>query len=126
MRAALLLLVLLASCGLEERDDFLIGRTCVANTPMPCDEGQSCLPHAIVDGTFDKFRCRDFASFDRIAGLGAPPLAYCDELRHPCPEGLVCRPDRIRVGEGTRQNVCKSPDDVFIPPNFDAGVSGGS
>ena len=117
--------LLLAGCGLSERDDFLIGRSCVSASELPCDEGQRCLPHSLNGGSFGEFRCRDFDSFQQVAGLAKPPLAYCN-AEHRCPEGLVCRPDRIRVDGGPRPNVCKSPDDVFIPPNFDAGVNGGN
>ncbi|MEQ8280099.1 MAG: hypothetical protein RMA76_01650 [Deltaproteobacteria bacterium] len=120
-----ILFLLLASCGLGERDDFMIGRACVESAPDPCDEGQVCLPHSFDNNNYGDFRCRDFASFTSIAGLAEPPLAYCDGSRHVCPDGLVCRPDRIRVDGGPRPSVCKSPDDVFTPPNFDAGVSGG-
>lgn len=120
----LLLIVLLATagCGLQEHPDFLIGRQCVPDNPMPCDEGQRCLPHEVRGTRFDDFRCRDRRSFESLAGGALPPLAFCDDVRYVCPDGLVCAPDRIRIDGGPRPNVCKAADDVFIPPTFDGGT----
>lgn len=110
----------LSACGLEERDDFLVGRPCDRSVETPCDEGQVCLPHEIRDGVFDAFRCRDGTSFEPSGGQPAP-LAYCDEEAGlVCPDGLVCNADRIRLDAGVRRRVCKRPDDPFAPP-LDAG-----
>lgn len=106
-----------AACSLDERADFLIGRSCDVTTQASCDEGQRCLPHAIIEGTHDDFRCRDAASFEVIEGR-EPPLAYCDEsLGFVCPEGLDCNADRIRSGAPTlRYKVCQQPGSPFAPP----------
>lgn len=123
-RAAVLAVVVLAACGLEERDDFLIGRQCDLAADQPCDEGQVCLPHAYTEGRLTEPRCRDRASFEPIAGRPAP-LAYCDEAQgYVCPAGLVCNADRIRLDAGYRAKVCKRPrpEDPFAPP-LDAGPS---
>ena len=119
MKRALLLL-LLCSCGPEERSDFLIGRLCDEKRVETCDEGQRCLPHALENGLPEDWRCRDRASFEP-RGNEEPPLAYCDPARNiTCPGDLVCNADRIRVEVGARPLVCKRPDDVFAPP-LDAG-----
>lgn len=126
MRRLLLVgLISLCGCGLEERDDFLIGRACDPEQSSACDPGQRCLPHQVADGLFQDFRCRDVASFERVDGL-EPPLAYCDEAgTYVCPGSMVCRPDRIRSspdgGFSVRRLVCQSPDSPFGPPP-DAGI----
>ncbi len=120
-RGLLLAWVAMVGCGLQERSDYLIGRQCDPETPADCDEGQVCLPHQIADRTLMlvRFRCRDAASFESLAGQ-EPPLAYCDDEQYVCPAGLVCNADRIRVDGGLRPRVCKQPDDAFAPP-LDAG-----
>ncbi len=111
MRFLLLIVVLAAACGLEERTDFLIGRQCDRNR-SDCDPGAECLPHK--HDPFADFRCRDRASFEPIDNQEAP-LAYCN-ADIACPGDLVCNADRIREGTGRRLMVCKRPDDVFAPP----------
>ena len=111
-------LVLAAGCGLSERGDFLVGRQCDPTNGSSCDEGQACLPHSVVEGDLDEFRCRSAASFDPVRGVEAP-LAYCNE-EYECPAPLVCNADRIRVDGGFRRTVCKRDDDPFAPP-LDAG-----
>jgi hypothetical protein len=110
MRACWVLLFA-ASCGIQERDDFLIGRQCDPSNNI-CDPEQFCLPHE--DDPIGDFRCRDRESFEPINGQ-EPPLAYCN-AEIPCPGDLVCNADRIRVDGGRRPLVCKRPDDVFAPP----------
>lgn len=111
----------LGACDLRENAQFLVGRPCPEGEDATCDPGQRCLPHTRRLGEFSDFLCRDRESFERT-GATEPPLAYCDPPQgFDCPEGLACRPDRIRVGVGRRPLVCKDPDDVFIPPNFDGG-----
>lgn len=117
--AGLLLVALGAGCGLQERSDYLVGRQCDPDVAADCDDRQVCLPHAIRNELLVRFRCRDAASFGSLAGQ-EPPLAYCDEQRYFCPEGLVCNADRIRVDAGQRPKVCKRLDDAFAPP-LDAG-----
>lgn len=111
MRAVVVLVLLASACGLEEREDFLIGRQCSQSDPASCDEGQKCLAH---DPRPADYRCRDRASFELIDGQ-EPPLAYC-ATDDECPEDLVCNADRIRLDGGLRPLVCKRPDDVFAPP----------
>ena len=107
----ILFVFLLASCGLEERDDFLIGRQCDRDGEE-CDEGQECLPHE--ESPLGDYRCRDRASFEQIDGR-EPPLAYCNAMIE-CPADLVCNADRIRTDTDRRPLVCTRPDDVFAPP----------
>ncbi|MCK6545968.1 hypothetical protein L6R52_08870 [Myxococcota bacterium] len=120
---ALLLAALAApvGCALEERGDFLVGRTCDPDDDRTCDDGEECLPHAIVNDIFEEFRCRDLASFGPIEGREAP-LAYCDDAEgHRCPAGMVCNADRVRLDSSVRRLVCKLPGDVFAPP-YDGGM----
>ena len=106
-----------AGCGVEERDDFLIGRRCIREIAEDCDPGQLCLPHVWRGRqSFSDFRCRDEASFMNPDA----PLAYCNE-DNPCPGELVCNVDRVRIDASVRPRVCKSRDDLFAPP-FDGGV----
>jgi hypothetical protein len=119
--AMLLIALLLSSCSLGERSDFLIGRQCKPKSTQDfCDEGQACLPHKLdEEGRPDDFRCRDAASFELHEGE-EPPLAYCDAT-YLCPPGVECRPDRVRENVGARPTVCKVPGDIFSPPT-DAGI----
>lgn len=122
--AAVLLLAAVAgapACSLEERSDFLVGRACSPERRESCDEAEACLPHALVGGRMEDFRCRDRASFEPVGGR-EPPLAYCDErLGVACPADLVCNADRVRLDVSERPLVCKFPDDVFSPP-LDGGL----
>lgn len=117
--------LVLSACSLEERDDFLIGRSCDPDQSNACDPGQRCLPHLMEGDLPQDFRCRDAASFERVDGV-EPPLAYCDEEgTYVCPGSMVCRPDRIRSspdGFAVRRLVCQSPDSPFGPPPPDAGL----
>jgi hypothetical protein len=116
--------VLLSACSLEERADFLIGRTCDPKVPLACDPGEVCLPHAVVNHSFADFRCRDRASFEQLNGQDAP-LAYCDGVDLVCPSGTVCNADRIRnLDGGLRPLVCQLPNGVLGPP-LDASVDPG-
>ena len=88
-----LLALLAVGCGLEERDDFLVGRECQPQAETPCDDRQACLPHLIERGVLKEFRCRDVASFEPIEGRPAP-LAFCAEAKDLlCPGDLVCNAD---------------------------------
>ena len=104
------ILLLVAACGIQERNDFLIGRQCDPSDNR-CDPGQACLPH---EPDLTDYRCRDRESFEPINGQ-EPPLAYCN-AEIECPDDLVCNADRIRLDGGRRPLVCKRPDDVFAPP----------
>jgi len=116
MRKLACICLSLIACGLEERSDFLVGRTCDPGIPASCDPGQSCLPHRLVEGSYADFRCRDPASFQRTRGQ-EPPLAFCDgDAGLVCPTGLSCAPDRVRERDGgARGMVCEPPDDPFGP-----------
>lgn len=114
--AGVWLLLLQAGCGLSERDDFLVGRSCVPVEPTGCDEQQVCLPHSYAASGPMDFRCRDAASFALRDGREAP-LAFCDQEEGLlCPEGIPCGAGRIRDDAGLRRTVCKRPDDTFGPP----------
>lgn len=118
--SVILLGLLLTGCGLSERDDFLVGRSCDPGAEMDCDEGQVCLPHGWLSARPTEFRCRDAASF---SAPDEAPTAYCDEaLGFACPEGVECRPGRIREDSGPRRPECVSTDFPFGPfPVEDAG-----
>jgi hypothetical protein len=117
------LLAAIGACSLEERADFLIGRTCDPSAPSSCDAGEVCLPHAIVNHAFGDFRCRDRASFLPINNQD-PPLAYCDG-QFVCPQGTVCNADRIRsLDGGLRPLVCQLPNQALGPP-LDGSVNPG-
>jgi hypothetical protein len=121
---SLALLIALSACSLEERTDFLIGRTCDPNAPSSCDPGEACLPHAIDIHGFEDFRCRDRASFQPINDQD-PPLAYCDNAKYQCPPGTVCNADRIRnLDGGLRPLVCQLPNGTLGPP-LDGSVDPG-
>ncbi len=113
-------LLVLVGCGLEEREDFLVGRQCPPPPSNSCDPGQSCLPHRWTSQP-DDFRCRDRSSFLPIGDREAP-LAYCDDQLYRCPGDLVCNADRVRVDASVRLRVCRRPDDIFAPP-LDGGGS---
>lgn len=121
--ATLLALASVSACSLEERSDYLIGRSCAVDLVESCDQGQVCLPHEIITqtGELADWRCRDAQSFEPVQGR-EPPLAYCGGKRAvKCPEGLVCNADRIRAFDGgVRRFVCQRPDNPFAPP-LDAG-----
>ena len=123
MRGLVLILALLsaAGCGLNERDDYLVGRPCTPGVADVCDEGQVCLPHEWSADGPGAYRCRSAASFQQVGNEEAP-LAYCDDTMFFCPAGLVCNADRIREDAGFRQRVCKLAGDPFAPP-LDAGPS---
>ena len=98
-------LLLSAGCGLDERDDFMLGRPCSIDRE-DCDAGQRCLPHRRVDGRFDAFFCRSADTFSQPWSVDLP-LAYCDPGRGlDCPGDVVCAPDRIRLDAGPRARVC--------------------
>lgn len=103
-----------AGCGLAEQPDLLVGRPCTPRA-SECDPGQRCLPHARTEDGFERFLCRDRRSFETV--WGTELRAFCDEAAgYLCPEGIACRPDRIRRDEPIRPRVCKLPDDPFGPP----------
>lgn len=106
------------ACSLEERADFLVGRTCDPVVAPACDVGESCLPHAwLAMNQPTAFYCRDKASFAKLADNRDPPLAYCDDKTYVCPEGTVCNADRIRpLDGGLRREVCQLPGSIFGPP----------
>lgn len=121
MKHALCFVLVLAgaSCTLDQRGDYLVGRECADDES--CDQGQSCLPHRWVSGRPDNLRCRDRASFEPTPTY-APPLAFCDEsLGFICPGDLECNAERVRLDADTRRRVCKLPGDTFSPPT-DAGT----
>jgi hypothetical protein len=98
-------LLLPAGCGLDERDDFLLGRPCTTDR-NDCDPGQRCLPHRRVEARFDAFFCRSAESFTQPWSAELP-LAYCDPDRGlDCPGNVFCAPDRIRLDAGPRARVC--------------------
>ncbi|MCB9654358.1 MAG: hypothetical protein H6729_09550 [Deltaproteobacteria bacterium] len=111
--------MLVASCGLNERGDFLVGRSCRLEAHQ-CDEGQVCLPHSLRSGEYADYFCRDQRSFEPLGGV-EPPLAYCDDSTNlRCPGALVCNADRVRLDASVRAYVCKRADDAFAP-SYDGG-----
>lgn len=117
---AVLLVVAGVGCNLDERNDFQVGRACNSNDE--CDSTDQCLPHEWISESRE-LRCRSAVSFQRTAENREPPLAYCDEGDHPmkpnyfCPEGTVCRADRVRPLDGSvRREVCQLPESPFGPP----------
>lgn len=109
--------LLLVACAVEERSDYLVGRTCLPDIQGSCDPGQACLPHAYEGGEPADFRCRDEASFEKVQGSD-PPLAYCDEEEgFACPGRTVCRADRVRDRDGgIRRTVCQLEANPFKLP----------
>lgn len=120
MRALVLscLVVASAGCDLEERSDFLVGRSCDPDVAGSCDPEQSCLPHRFDRDNPADYRCRSVESFEPLPE-GEPPLAYCDpQLDLICPGDLVCNADRVRqVDGGVRRRVCQRPGTPFGPPS---------
>jgi hypothetical protein len=111
----LILLLIFSGCSLEEHPDFMIGRGCSSNAD--CDPGQRCLPHAYVGDAPSELRCRDRASFAPASSGQEAPLAYCEAGRFDCPEGMVCKADRVRqLDGGIRREVCHPPESPFGPP----------
>jgi len=107
---ALALLQLTGACGLQQREDFLLGRPCAPERD-DCGEGARCLPHE-VDAEIPRYEayfCRDEASFDPNLGVDLP-RAFCDPERGiDCPGRSECVPDRFREDVGARPRVCRAP-----------------
>ena len=118
---ALLAVAAVGGCGLEEREDYLVGRRCNPDFETPCDDEQVCLPHKF-DASPSDFRCRDASSLLSTAAVPNPPLAFCVLGTYDCPPELVCRPDRVRFRDGApRREVCQDPDVPFLIPEEGEG-----
>lgn len=115
-----LILLGLSACGLQEQPGYLVGRLCIDSDPEPCDVDETCVPHAIREGTFADYRCRSEESLQRFEdpelGTTEAPLAYCDETV-TCPGEAQCVVDRVRQGDmPTRPRVCRAAVDILRGP----------